>query len=105
MYFKSPEVLLNYPFYDYSIDIWGLGCTFASIVKENNNFQIYKRNPFFHGANSEDQLDKIAAVLGTQELFQFMEAYGIQLEKRFNVIRKKEKKEGDKANIYFFYKF
>ena len=31
-YFKGPELLVNYQYYDYSLDIWGLGCTFASIV-------------------------------------------------------------------------
>ena len=31
-YFKSPELLVNYQYYDYSLDIWSLGCTFASIV-------------------------------------------------------------------------
>jgi casein kinase II subunit alpha len=31
-YFKSPELLLNYNYYDYSLDIWSLGCMFAGII-------------------------------------------------------------------------
>lgn len=31
-YFKGPELLLNYEYYDYSLDIWSVGCTFAGMV-------------------------------------------------------------------------
>ena len=31
-YFKGPELLVDYQYYDYSLDIWSLGCTLASIV-------------------------------------------------------------------------
>jgi casein kinase II subunit alpha len=34
-YFKGPELLLNNTKYDYSLDIWSLGCLLAGIV---NNF-------------------------------------------------------------------
>ena len=30
--FKAPELLLNNRKYDYSMDIWSLGCIFAAIV-------------------------------------------------------------------------
>ena len=32
LFFKAPELLLGYEHYDYSIDMWALGCTFAAIV-------------------------------------------------------------------------
>lgn len=32
-YFKSPELLLNYQYYDYSLDVWSTGALFAGIVK------------------------------------------------------------------------
>jgi casein kinase II subunit alpha len=31
-YFKGPELLVNYTKYDYSLDIWSIGCMFAGIV-------------------------------------------------------------------------
>ena len=85
LYFKAPELLLGYSFYDYSVDIWALGATFASIVIFPLKFKVYKRSPFFHGANPEDQMDKISCVLGTSELFEYMKFYEIELEPRFNV--------------------
>lgn len=30
--YKAPEQLLGYVYLDYSIDIWAVGCTFASMV-------------------------------------------------------------------------
>jgi hypothetical protein len=34
-----------------------------------NPFQIFRKEPFFHGHDNADQLVKIAKVLGTDELF------------------------------------
>ena len=31
-YFKGPELLVDYNFYDYSLDIWSTGAMFASMV-------------------------------------------------------------------------
>lgn len=30
--FKGPELLVDYKYYDYSLDIWSLGCIFGSMV-------------------------------------------------------------------------
>ena len=43
-YFKGPELLLDYQFYDYSLDMWSLGATFAAMVKLV--FRFLKKNPF-----------------------------------------------------------
>ena len=32
-YFKGPELLVNIQDYDYSLDIWSLGCMFAGMVR------------------------------------------------------------------------
>ena len=40
-YFKAPELLVDYQYYDYSLDIWSLGCLFAGIL--------FKKEPFFMG--------------------------------------------------------
>lgn len=32
-YFKGPELLVDFQEYDYSLDMWSLGCMFASMVR------------------------------------------------------------------------
>ncbi len=66
-YFKSPELLLNYNYYDYSLDIWSLGCMFAGII--------FQKEPFFMGNNNQDQLEKITKVLGTEGLIEYINNY------------------------------
>jgi casein kinase II subunit alpha len=78
-YFKGPELLLDYQFYDYSLDLWSLGCMFASMI--------FKKEPFFHGHDNYDQLVRIAKVLGTEELYEYINKYHMEpLDPRFNDI-------------------
>ena len=35
-YFKGPELLVDYNYYDYSLDIWSTGAMFASMVLPAN---------------------------------------------------------------------
>ncbi|XP_064640149.1 casein kinase II subunit alpha isoform X3 [Lineus longissimus] len=77
-YFKGPELLLDYQMYDYSLDMWSLGCMFASMI--------FRKEPFFHGHDNYDQLVRIAKVLGTEELYEYIEKYQIELDPRFNDI-------------------
>jgi casein kinase II subunit alpha len=37
------------------------------------------KEPFFHGTDNYDQLEKISRVLGTKELFDYLEKYNIDL--------------------------
>jgi casein kinase II subunit alpha len=68
-YYKSPELLVSYPYYDYSLDIWSFGCVLAEMV--------FKRRPFFYGENNTDQLTKISKVLGYPDLKKYVEKYDI----------------------------
>lgn len=77
-YFKGPELLVDYQMYDYSLDLWSLGCMLASMI--------FKREPFFHGCDNYDQLVRIAKVLGTEELYEYLEKYHIELDPRFSSI-------------------
>lgn len=70
-YFKGPELLVDFQFYDYSLDLWSFGAMFASII--------FKKEPFFHGTSNTDQLVKIARVLGTDRLYEYLRKYDIQL--------------------------
>nr|XP_026689349.1 casein kinase 2 alpha subunit isoform X2 [Ciona intestinalis] len=77
-YFKGPELLVDYQFYDYSLDMWSLGCMLASMI--------FRKEPFFHGHDNYDQLVRIAKVLGTEDLYEYLDKYNIELDPRFNDI-------------------
>ncbi|VDN50309.1 unnamed protein product [Dracunculus medinensis] len=77
-YFKGPELLVDYQCYDYSLDMWSLGCMLASMI--------FRKEPFFHGHDNYDQLVRIAKVLGTEELYDYIDKYQIELDPRFNDI-------------------
>jgi len=48
--------------------------------------QIFRKEPFFHGHDNYDQLVKITKVLGTDELFQYLEKYDIELDAQYDEI-------------------
>lgn len=77
-YFKGPELLVDFEDYDYSLDMWSLGCMFAGMI--------FRKEPFFHGRDNYDQLVKIARVLGTDELTEYLEKYGLELDAHFDGI-------------------
>ncbi|XP_054840640.1 casein kinase II subunit alpha-like isoform X2 [Eublepharis macularius] len=87
-YFKGPELLVDYQLrvclspllqmYDYSLDMWSLGCMLASMI--------FRKEPFFHGHDNYDQLVRIAKVLGTEDLYDYIDKYNIELDPRFNDI-------------------
>lgn len=70
-YFKGPELLVDYQLYDYSLDMWSVGCVLASMI--------FRKEPFFHGHDNFDQLIRIAKVLGTEELFDYIKKYDIDV--------------------------
>uniref|UniRef100_A0A8C6BNS9 Casein kinase II subunit alpha n=1 Tax=Monodon monoceros TaxID=40151 RepID=A0A8C6BNS9_MONMO len=51
-YFKGPELLVDYQMYDYSLDMWSLGCMLASVI--------FRKEPFFHEHDNYDQLVRTA---------------------------------------------
>lgn len=68
---------------------------FASMVRDidlsvsidlTGSFQIFRREPFFHGHDNYDQLVKITKVLGTDELYQYLEKYDIDLDAQYDDI-------------------
>ena len=62
-WYRSPECLLTDGYYNYKMDIWGLGCVF---------FEILTLVPLFPGDNELDEIYKINNILGSpsEELFQ-----------------------------------
>jgi len=77
-YYKGPELLVDLQLYDYSLDIWSLGCMLAGMV--------FRKEPFFHGQDNYDQLVKIARVLGTDGLFGYLDKYNQELDPHFDHI-------------------
>jgi serine/threonine protein kinase len=77
-YFKGPELLVDFQEYDYSLDMWSLGAMFASMI--------FRKEPFFHGNSNSDQLVKIAKVLGTDDLFEYLDRYDIELDAQYDDI-------------------
>jgi hypothetical protein len=45
--------------------MWSLGCMLAAII--------FRKDPFFCGHDNYDQLVKIARVLGTEELYAYLD--------------------------------
>lgn len=83
-YFKGPELLVGLRDYDYSLDIWSLGCMLAGII--------FQKEPFFMGSDNYDQLVKITQMLGTAGLDEYISKYGIRLDSEFDGILTKQEK-------------
>ncbi|KAK8956946.1 hypothetical protein KSP39_PZI000229 [Platanthera zijinensis] len=77
-YFKGPELLVDLQDYDYSLDMWSLGCMFAGMI--------FRKEPFFYGHDNHDQLVKIAKVLGTEELNAYLNKYRLELDPQLGAL-------------------
>ena len=66
-HYKCPELLLEYCFYDYGVDIWAAGCVLAGLV--------FNQEPFFYGADLLGQLSAVAAVVGSRALLDWARKY------------------------------
>ncbi|PNH05738.1 MAPK/MAK/MRK overlapping kinase [Tetrabaena socialis] len=55
-WYRAPECLLTDGYYNYKMDMWGVGCVF---------FEIVSLFPLFPGTNELDQITKIHNILGT----------------------------------------
>lgn len=90
-YYKGPELLVEYKKYDYSLDLWSVGCMLASMVSSEAPrsckfhlvscptpcAQIFRKEHFFRGRDNEDQLLRILKVLGTDSFERYLEKYGL----------------------------
>ncbi|RVD93004.1 kinase domain-containing protein [Tubulinosema ratisbonensis] len=70
-YYKGPELLVGYGYYDYSLDIWSFGCVFAELI--------FNKRPIFAGKDDADQLEKIVDILGVSDLKKYCKRYEITL--------------------------
>lgn len=76
--YKGPELLVDLQQYDYSLDLWSLGAMLAAMI--------FKVDPFFHGSSNTNQLVKIAQVLGTDELYKYLDKYELDLDEQYDTV-------------------
>ena len=74
-YFKGPELLVDHQTYHYALDLWSTGAMMAGMI--------FKKEPFFHGADNYDQLVKIVRILGTNDLATYLDKYDLELDARY----------------------
>jgi len=70
-HYKAPELLLGYGYYDFGIDMWGVGCILAGLL--------LRREPFFRGKDNLDQFGKIVSVLGKEDLLSYCNRVGLKM--------------------------
>jgi len=87
--FKGPELLVDDTYYDYSLDIWCTGAMLAGMI--------FRKDPFFQGTDNYDQLVKIVKVLGTDDLYKYLNKYNLKLDDHLTkLIEKTPKKQWSK---------
>ena len=70
-HYKCPELLLNYCYYDYAVDIWAAGCIIAGLI--------FKSEPFFYGADLLDQVTAVASIVGSKAILDWAAKYALPL--------------------------
>ena len=73
-YYKGPELLVNLYEYDYSLDLWSLGCVLAGMI--------FKIDVLFHGSDNDDQLIKILDILGMKDFERYLVKYNLKMPKQ-----------------------
>lgn len=77
-WYRAPECLLTDGYYNYKMDLWGIGCVF---------FEIVSLYPLFPGTNELDQIHKIHNILGTPppEVLEKFKRHATHMELNFPV--------------------
>jgi casein kinase II subunit alpha len=89
-HYKAPELLLGYGYYDYAIDLWGVGCILAGLL--------WRREPFFRGRDNTDQLDKIVGLLGMDGLWAFVNKYQVVLSEELQRVLQSNNDDEDEES-------
>jgi len=83
-HYKGPELLVNVKDYDYSLDMWSLGCTFAGLL--------FMKSPFFPGKDNDEQLMKFTKILGTHNFWKWIDSHHIPMAPEIRMIMTGEPK-------------
>ena len=75
-WYRAPECLLTDGYYNYKMDIWGIGCVF---------FEVMSLFPLFPGNNELDQVHKIHNILGTppRDILDYFKKYASHMDFNF----------------------
>ena len=65
--YKAPELFMEYKKYDYSIDMWSVGCLFGAML--------FQTEFLFNGQSNQDQLILIAKQFGFEKIKNFLDKY------------------------------
>ena len=84
--FKPPELLINYPYYDYSLDLWSTGLTFSIMM--------FKRIVMEFGQDDSEQLLKVADLVGGQGIIEYADSLHVDLEEETRIQLRKRKGSG-----------
>lgn len=72
-YYKSPEILLDYEYYDYSLDIWSVGVMLLELLTQKLHV--------FDGGDNDHQLDSIIEVVGGKVIIDWAAKYRVKIHK------------------------
>ena len=75
LYYKPPEILVGYMYYDYAFDLWSTGTIFASLI--------FNKKRFFDGENNTDIVTRIMDVLGYDNLESYIRKLRVQVHGDF----------------------
>lgn len=75
-WYRAPECLLTDGYYNYKMDIWGVGCVF---------FEVLSLFPLFPGNDELDQVHKIHNILGTppKKVLDFFQKHATHMDFNF----------------------
>jgi casein kinase II subunit alpha len=65
--YKAPELFMEFKKYDYSIDMWSVGCLFGAML--------FQTDFLFNGKSNQDQLILIAKQFGFEKIKNFLDKY------------------------------
>jgi casein kinase II subunit alpha len=72
-YYKSPEILLDYEYYDYSLDMWAVGVMLLELLTQKLHV--------FDGGDNDHQLDAIVEVVGGQKVLAWSAKYRVRVSR------------------------
>lgn len=70
-FFKSPEVLVNYEYYGFGVDVWNMGLVFGSLI--------FRKYPLLYFRGPKNLLDLVVEIFGFERIFKFLNKYSITL--------------------------
>ncbi|KAH0785919.1 CMGC family protein kinase [Histomonas meleagridis] len=73
-YYKCPEILLDYEYYDYAVDIWSVGVMLLEYITQTIHI--------FDGGDEAHQLYSVAEVIGGNQIIEWADKYRVKLTNR-----------------------